>query len=171
MKYFNVTRRTATMAAAMVGGLLLMQTLSASGAFAQQLTARKFYLTKTGFDGASALTACAAGFHMASLWEIFNPAVLEYDTILGKTAADSGSGPPTTNYGWIRTGEVSSGVGSVGLANCKVWTSNLFGYFGSAVRPEADWNTTTVNAIRPWKATIFTCDQVINVWCVQDFDK
>jgi len=35
---------------------------------------RRFYLTKEdAFDGLHAPTACAAGFHMASLFEIFDP--------------------------------------------------------------------------------------------------
>ena len=103
MKFLNIRRRSVT-AAALVGGLLLMQTLIAPVAFAGP---REFYLTKTSFDGAHALTACASGFHMASLWEIFNVSVLEYDTSLGFTSADSGFGPPTVQNGWIRTGYIS----------------------------------------------------------------
>ena len=34
---------------------------------------RKFYLTKTEHNGAQALSACAPGYHMASLWEIHDP--------------------------------------------------------------------------------------------------
>ena len=55
---------------------------------------RQFCLTKTGFNGSQALTACAAGYHMASLWEIFDTTVLRYNTALGLTKPDSGSGPP-----------------------------------------------------------------------------
>jgi len=64
---------------------------------------------QTTFDGAHALTACVLGFHMASLWEIFNVSVLEYDTSLGATMDDSGSGPPADVLGWIRTGFNSNG--------------------------------------------------------------
>ena len=32
-------------------------------------TRRLFYLTQTTHDGSQALTACASGYHMASLWE------------------------------------------------------------------------------------------------------
>ena len=39
---------------------------------------RKFYLTQTTHNGAQALSACAPGYHMASLWEINEPRT--YDT-------------------------------------------------------------------------------------------
>jgi hypothetical protein len=37
-----------------------------------------FYLTKTKHNGAQALTACAAGYHMPSIWEIHDPSNLKY---------------------------------------------------------------------------------------------
>ncbi len=55
---------------------------------------RKFYLTKTYHNGAQALSACATGYHMASMWEIHQPSNLRYDTDLGFIVADSGFGPP-----------------------------------------------------------------------------
>ena len=64
---------------------------------------RAFYLTTTTHTGAQATTACAAGFHMASLWEIFDPSNLRYDATVGATADDSGAGPPFLG-GWVRTG-------------------------------------------------------------------
>src|SRR5262245_25332331 len=71
---------------------------------------RKFYLTQDNtFDALEAPNACAAGYHMASLWEIFDPSSLVYDTALGHLSGD-GSGPPEFHIGWIRTGG-GSGVG------------------------------------------------------------
>src|SRR5262245_60366073 len=76
----------------------------------------KFYLTKDGFQGNAVLTACDAGFHMASLWEIHDPSNLQYDT-RGFTLADAGSGPPAV-LGWIRTGIFASASGGgVGIDN------------------------------------------------------
>jgi hypothetical protein len=69
---------------------------------------RKFYLTQDKFNGSEALTACAEGYHMASLWDIFDISNLNYDTTLGLTYDDSGSAPPSDN-GWIRTGVPSNG--------------------------------------------------------------
>src|SRR5512133_3687902 len=68
-----------------------------------------FYLTKTSHNGAEALTACAAGYHMASFWEIRDPSNLRYNTAYGYKTDDSGLGPPTAG-GWIRTGSAASGA-------------------------------------------------------------
>ncbi len=56
---------------------------------------RKFYLTGSPVDGAAASGACATGYHMASLWEIFDPSGLDYNTSLGMTLEDSAQGPPS----------------------------------------------------------------------------
>jgi hypothetical protein len=62
--------------------------VSASGA-------RQFYLTPVFYSPAVALSACAAGYHMASLWEVLEPSALSYNTSLGATRADSGQGVPS----------------------------------------------------------------------------
>jgi hypothetical protein len=73
---------------------------------AQPFGPRKFYLTQTRHVGNEVLAVCAAGYHMASLWEIFDPSNLRYDTQLGFTLEDSGFGPPSFEGGWIRTGGI-----------------------------------------------------------------
>jgi hypothetical protein len=75
---------------------------------------RAFYLTQTQHTGGEALTACAAGYHMASLWEIFDPSNLRYESDLGRKNDDSGFGPPTGEVGWIRTGGLQMGSTSAG---------------------------------------------------------
>src|SRR5215469_6134090 len=86
---------------------------------------RQFYQTSGRFDGAHAPTACTAGYHMASLWEILDVSNLGYNTTLGLTADDSGSGPPSVSDGWIRTGfAAESSATNAGLANCNAWTEN-----------------------------------------------
>ena len=65
---------------------------------------RQFYLTPDEFDGDEVLTACAPGYHMASLWEIVDPTNLKYNIVLGHTTPDSGQGPPPWSEGWVRTG-------------------------------------------------------------------
>src|SRR5260370_30729741 len=133
----------------MVGGLLFMQTLIAPVAYAGP-PARKFYRTQTTFDGAHALTACVLGFHMASLWEIFNVSVLEYDTSLGATMDDSGSAPPADVLGWIRTGFNSNGGGPApGEANSSVCTSRSSSDTRSTLALGPIWKSTTVNPTRP----------------------
>ena len=80
---------------------------------------RQFYIstdTKV-VDGANATSACADGYHMASLWEIYDTSNLEYNTTLGITQQDSGQGPPG-NYGWVRTGWGADTSTTAGQANC-----------------------------------------------------
>lgn len=129
---------------------------------------RKFYLTQTSHSGSQALTACAAGYHMASLWEIFDTSNLKYDTALGLTTADSGFGPPHV-AGWIRTGNVTAETGNVlGIGNCNAWTSASFDHFGTEVRLPVFWNFTPATDISPWDANSIHCSAPISVWCVQD---
>ena len=129
---------------------------------------RKFYLTQTSHDGSQALTGCAAGYHMASLWEIFDTSNLKYDTALGLTTADSGFGPPHV-AGWIRTGNVTAETGNVlGIGNCNAWTSASFDHFGTEVRLPVFWNFTPSTDISPWDANPIHCSAHISVWCVQD---
>ena len=94
----------------LVGGLAAVMPLVSRGQGGNPLTRdtrKSYYVTKTSHDGSEALTACAEGYHMASLWEIFDTSNLRYDTQLGATAQDSGLGPPSISglsEGWIRTG-------------------------------------------------------------------
>ena len=86
---------------------------------------RAYYLTKATITGSKVLTACASGYHFASVWEMFNTSDLHYNTTLGRTNANSGLGPPAISshstsaddaYGWIRTGGPDD-------PNCLNWTS------------------------------------------------
>jgi hypothetical protein len=147
---------------------------------------RSFYLTKQTYQGNAALTACATGYHMASLYEVYDLAGLKYNTTLGLTLADSGSGPPAyshsvNTYGWIRTGDDSSNGGGPGEGNCSAWTSNSGSDYGSAVRlvglfyaPGPGTNV-LVPAPNPWVnylpnpyVTPPYCSASLLVWCVQN---
>ncbi len=139
---------------------------------------RGFYITATDHVGSAALTACAAGYHMASLWEIVDVSNLRYDTALGATSADSGFGPPTTNAlprglfppGWIRTGyRAGSGQAMPGLSNCNAWTSADPNEGGSAVGLDRFWDGSfPVPTKFPWILGWNSCDLDLGVWCVQD---
>jgi hypothetical protein len=130
---------------------------------------RKFYLTQTSHIGDQVLTACAAGYHMASLWEIHDPSNLRYDTQLGTTKADSGFGPPNF-FGWIRTGNIPGGVGfglETGQANCGAWTSpGINGPRGTIA--SLGWSTSFLDLPSPWVAVTAGCEFPFRVWCVQD---
>lgn len=130
-------------------------------------TARKFYITPNQYSGRQALTACAAGYHMASLWEIFDFSNLRYDTTLGVTQADSGFGPPNFS-GWIRTGFFDTGSSTPGVGNCQAWTSNNNSDQGTIVGIGGfNWDSPSTR-VSPWSAATRPCDAPISVWCVQD---
>ena len=124
---------------------------------------RSFYLTQTSLNGGQPLTACAEGYHMASLWEIFDPSNLRYDTELGLTSLDSGSGPPSLAEGWIRTGN------NANASHCQVWTSANAMFNGTVVNLETSggW-TEPARAASPWLSREFSCNVTLFVWCVQD---
>lgn len=133
-----------------------------------QFGPRKFYMTNTTHDGSLALSACASGYHMASLWEIFDPSNLSYQTELGLTMADSGSGPPSDIFAWIRTGgPIIPNGGGTGASNCQGWKSNGHDVFGTRVELPRFW-TSPVATINPWDADSATCNLEQHVWCVQD---
>lgn len=113
-------------------GLCLLSPLAWRWAEAQQPKSLQttalmpsYYITDLSFYPDEAPTACAAGYHFASLWEISNPSNLRYNTTLGQTTLDSGSGPPTIQgLGWVRTGYNAGNVSNVAdQANCNLWIS------------------------------------------------
>ena len=123
-----------------------------------------FYLTPDSHQGDQVLTACASGYHMASLWEIVDTSNLRYNTSLGATRPDSGHGPPAAG-GWIRTGYDNGAGGAPGTSNCDAWTSNS----GSAVGTNSflpDYWTTGVEDIMGWGIGTAVCSLELPVWCV-----
>lgn len=134
------------------------------------LTARGYYQTSALTNGSGALTACAAGYHMATLAEIFNTAALRYakEVAGAAQAADSGNGPPHGFAGWIRTGTASSVANTVGQGNCSLWTSNAAANFGTTLVLDTSWKGAAPSNISPWNAVTATCDSSRRVWCVQD---
>jgi hypothetical protein len=141
------------------------------GPAAQQ---RRYYVTKTFHDGSQALSACAAGYHMASVFEILDPSNLVYDTALGHTTDDSGGGPPLWSgvgpieHGWVRSGAASNaGTGAPGVQNCGAWTATTG--VGTAIVPRyaGDWNFGALT-VSPWIWANFLCATAQRVWCVSD---
>jgi hypothetical protein len=129
---------------------------------------RRYYLTPGQVNGADALSECAAGFHMASLWEIRDTSSLRYDTDLGITSPDSGKGPPA-EIGWIRTGN-DNAIPDLCMANCLYWTSADSGWHGSTLGLMSAWDLTNYKAMYSWGwwGSAETCDELHRVWCVQD---
>jgi len=127
---------------------------------------RQYYLTKTGATGDQALSACATGFHMASVFELIDISNLKYNSAHGQTKADSGDGPPTGAWGWIRTGNVSLTGGGAGNANCSNWTTTTGN--GSMVYLYPEWFQQFNTRVDPWYPSASACQDALNVWCVQD---
>jgi hypothetical protein len=127
---------------------------------------RHYYLTKTAFDGSHVLGSCATGYHVASIWEIHEPALLTYNKSLGFARPDDGAGPPIL-AGWARTGEFASATSGVaGVDNCNVWTSNSSTDQGTAFSLVN--STTSSTGIDPWSEELAACIDTVRVWCVQN---
>lgn len=133
---------------------------------------RRFYMTRLGAIGSAARAACAAGFHMASLWEIYDPSNLSYDAELGvpgfgNANDDLGSGPPSNVPAWVRTGWSSiltpSGAGQV---SCTGWTNGTIGQNGSQAALRSSWGTP--GAAWPWDVSAIQCNFPNSVWCIED---
>lgn len=138
----------------------------------QQAFGRHFYLTPNAvYNGAAALTACEAGFHMASIWEIADVSNLIYDTSRGFGGADAGEGPVSYAMGWVRTGYYqASGTNTPGIGNCQLWTSSSPNDYGSLALLSADWyNDTTVDGTE-WAWFVLSCNSTRRVWCVEDYN-
>jgi hypothetical protein len=129
---------------------------------------RSFYLTDLNHDADAVLSVCAEGYHAAALWEILEMSGLTYayDHPDAHTKSDSGQGPPSNWYGWVRTGGASSGVDTAGIGNCRAWTSTDAADRGAIVRLSSDW-TSASTALSPWEARTFTCGGLAPVWCVE----
>lgn len=117
---------------------------------------RAYYMTGTTHTGSQVLTACAAGFHTASVFEIFVPSVLRYDTALGAATFDSGVGPPSGEAGvaWVRTGD------SLG-PHCDAWTSEVG--LGAAATLNPDYESRAL-----LQMGTHDCAAPASVWCIQD---
>jgi hypothetical protein len=164
---------------------LLLLLLSASAAWMEENTAlspsgaglslalssygRRFYLTTSQADGASALAACDAGYHMASIWEIADVSNLVYDTGRGCSGADAGTGPPTYVMGWARTGySTANGTNMPGMGNCQAWTSKSGTDYGSIATLSANWTGDVKIDGTAWEPRTMLCDMPRRVWCVQN---
>jgi hypothetical protein len=132
----------------------------------------RYYLTTATHNGANALGACAAGFHMASLWEVHDVSGLAYDYALGLTGFDQGDGP-SQNGGWIRTGVSSTAPDPFdpGELHCNLWSSTGGSGTWAGLTQDCPWDSTSPQClpnIAPWRAKSQSCSTPFRVWCVED---
>ncbi|MFA4833414.1 MAG: hypothetical protein WC619_01025 [Patescibacteria group bacterium] len=132
------------------------------------LNKKKYYLTSATMEGGGPLTACASGYHFASLWELIDLNQHTYNSSLGMYLDDSGLyGPPVGTLGWIRTGGVSNTTVTVGTGNCAAWTSTSGAHYGTMARITTSWagGATTIS---PWEGDIDFCNTQHRAWCMQN---
>ena len=125
--------------------------------------ARRYYLTQDEFTGGEAATACAAGFHTASIFEISDTSALRYDATLGLTTPFGGEGPPPNGgAGWA--------LGVPGQT-CDGFTSEAgtgYTYLPTLVVAEG-LNATIGFAQAGWNfGGTSTCASSNRVWCIED---
>jgi hypothetical protein len=162
----------------MAVGSLVMHNSASAAPPAKKCASRGYYLTRDQWPGGQAPTACSAGYHMASLWEIFDTSSLQYDGTLGYTNADSGSGPPTGGvsgvgpaFGWVRTGGPSQTAAPPGMSNCNSYSSSSHEDKGTLVLLNTDWSlnaTLLLTPTAPWVGVLGFCNDHWPVWCVED---
>jgi hypothetical protein len=136
---------------------------------------REYYLTAAEYYGNQPLGVCAAGFHMANLFEIADPSNLRYahDHPDAQNRHDSGTGPPSGVNGWIRTGESSRTDPIPGFSNCNTWQTNEASSAGTTALLPNDWANPALGMLAlvwgtPWAAIHNSCSEQIRVWCVED---
>jgi len=111
---------------------------------------------------------CAAGYHMASFWEIADPSNLKYNTALGPVINyDLGGGPPTGLYGGVRTGYVSNSSTTPGHANCLLWSTYSVAIYGTVAKLPDSW-TAGAEDLGVWDLSYRHCDEIHIVWCIED---
>ena len=136
---------------------------------AQGVSGRQYYLTSAdAYDGDDAPGACAAGYHMASLWELLDVSNMTYNTSLGyqHASGDCGDGPPTDVQGWVRTGNLANvGGAAPGTDNCVRYTTAIG--FGTVVELPNDWSAPGT-LIGSWSGSTENCANSNRVWCVED---
>ena len=103
---------------------------------------------------------------MAAVFELLDLSDFEYDSSLGYTTQDSGSGPPKTR-GWIRNGNSLNGqFTSCGSTIFDAWTSANQTDTGSVMKPSAGLIGAPASGIPRWETQLETCDNAHRIWCV-----
>lgn len=121
--------------------------------------ARLFYLTRANFLPNVAASACAPGFHFASVPELTTEGNLEYAEALGRQHVEAGvSAGPEWWGGWVRTGILG------GSLSCNGWTSTAPADRGAilAAPPHS-----TTNPLE-WQGGQQGCGTPVPVWCIAD---
>ena len=121
---------------------------------------RRVYVTENKFSGATALSACTLGFHMATKSELFDISGYDYDTelaLIPVAAPDSGLGPPYAYGAWVRGSRNN---------NCNTWSTSSSGVAGTIlIWAPSDTSDSLTTA---FKQETILCSSEIYVWCAED---
>ena len=107
---------------------------------------KTFYQTTTAHNGWDAATACAAGFHVPTAWELSFFEGYEYDFLLGEQGSQPNT--PPLNSGWIFNYCDASDE----------WAQSFAGGFGKE----------TYLDLFKWELGFVTCNIQLKVWCFSD---
>ena len=118
---------------------------------------RSFYLTQDTYLPTETESACAEGYHFANIFELDSFSTLTYNTNLGLGLGDSGLGPPSLEWGWIRN-ETQNSTDD----NCSNWTESS---------PESTGSIAFMEGPQEWGEVAGFCDLRVRVWCVSNYDK
>lgn len=157
----NVVTRSG--GASMAGGGAIASNVCDDGTCTEHPRPR-FYLSSNSVDGAHAFSACAPGFHMASVSELLQPGSLDYDSQLGFPAFDGSRGMPPATPGWIRPG----GAGNL-AQSCQNWTSVNANLKGAMLRldlPDSAVGTQYFGSLIEY--FVANCNGNARVWCRQN---
>ena len=134
---------------------------------------RRYYLTvDSSLDGSEPASACDPGFHFASMFELLDVGSLFYDVTRGHSSQDSGSGPPSRSFGWVRTGKVAGAATSfAGGGSCLGYTDTSAGS-GTVAGFSNAWSDNNASlppsSARFWDFDRVNCTFTRRVWCIED---
>lgn len=142
---------------------------------------RRYYLTRETVQGNKTLDACARHYHMASRFEIHDVSALRYDTTVGLSSDDAGTGPPgraaaygsEDAMGWVRTGgsarftDPGDPHGSAST-NCSAWSTNSPEAFGTVAHLSDRFTLRDGSAAPLWDGGSERCNVPHHVWCIED---
>ena len=125
---------------------------------------RRIYLTQGNHAGNAVLTACALGFHPASINDVQDAGQFQYDTTLGRTGNTVHLGPPY-HSGWV-THDLDNSD------NCNGFTNGLATTSGVIAEVQAVPLAIFSGGVHPPEAPsikLSNCDDTRwGVWCVED---
>ena len=131
-----------------------------------------YYLTPEKHLGGEVLDNCAAGYHVASVWEMTGYNMMTYNREIGfPYIGDTGQfvfdieyGPPTGLHGWVRSNFIADEYNS-----CSKWTDSTNAADGVTI---VFWISDTIGPTEVVEPVVKLeqklCDYPTRIWCVSN---